>query len=166
MRVLFYKDNIVTEVVSVRSLNDLTEEDRKHDFLSFTSSMAIQGTHIEAINIDGTVKPISEQVDIGLIVLKDNEILEGEIIKNLTEDELKEKFPERYPNEDFQVENQEKTIIQAIQDKHSDINVLKGKYVDADIDDDELLKSELKIQIQEARQELNILESELNEHGK
>lgn len=163
MRVLFYKDNIITEVVSVRSLNDLTEEDKKQEFLFFENSNTVEGMDIRAINKNGSIKPISEQIDLGIIKLADDEVLEGDTIRKLTEEELKEKYPDRYPNKVPQEESTEKTVQQAIQEKENEVKELKEQYIDADLDDNDKLRLELKQQIQELRQEIAILRENLNE---
>ncbi|MGL4367931.1 MAG: hypothetical protein ACRCTQ_06625 [Brevinemataceae bacterium] len=109
---------------------------------------------------------IQEKVDQGLIVLKDNEEIRGDSIFTLSDDEMKEKFPDRYPSEEPQEEYKEDKVMQAIREKNNQIYILKDEYIDADIDGNESLKAELRKQIQESRKELVILKSKSTKHNK
>ena len=119
-----------------------------------------KGENINIYTNEGTRRPNSELLADGLITLREDQILEGEVIRTLTLDELKEKFPDRYVEE---IVTQETTISDLIAQKESEVKDLKDQYLDADLDDDEPLKLSLKTQIQEVKKEITLLKENLED---
>lgn len=56
----------------------------------------------------------------------------------------------------------EKTLSELIVEKESDVKDLKDQYLDADLDDDDELKLSLKVQIQELKKEIALLNENIN----
>ena len=53
--------------------------------------------------------------------------------------------------------SQETTVDELIAQKDKELATLKNKYVDADLDDNEALKTELKAKVQELKKEIVLL---------
>ena len=155
------------ETKIIRAMIDTTE-DRINGYLKdketykefLFSSRAKAGENIDIYTNEGTRRPNSELLADSLITLREDQILEGEVIRTLTQDELKEKFPDRYPEE--VTITKEKTISELIAEKESEVKDLKDQYLDADLDDDEPLKLSLKAQIQVVKQEIALLKENVD----
>lgn len=186
--IVYNEDKTVTRILSCNSEEDIQKLGLEH-YKIYNETNAYTGLNLDFIDKKGMIKSdkqllkeglvalaedeifdggkirkltIQEKVNQGMIVLKDNEEIRGDVIVTLSDDEMKEKYPERYLEPEKPQEEGEKTILQAVIDKQSEIFSLKDQYLDADLDDNTELKSELKIQIQTARRELKVLEEEMN----
>ena len=60
-------------------------------------------------------------------------------------------------------EVKEKTVVELIVEKESEVKDLKDQYLDADLDDDEPLKLSLKAQIQEVKKEITLLKENVDQ---
>ena len=156
------------ETKIIRAMIDTTE-DRINDYLkdkesykefSFNTS-AGKGENINIYTNNGERRPNSELLADGLITLREDQILEGEVIRLATLEELKIKFPDRY-SEEVTI-TKEKTISELIAEKEAEVKDLKDQYLDADLDDDEPLKLSLKTQIQEVKKEITLLKENLED---
>ena len=158
------------ETKIIRAMIDTTE-DRINGYLTNEESYkefsfdtrATAGDNINIYTNEGTRRPNAELLTEGLITLREDQILEGEVIRTLTEEELKIKFPERYPTIQEDLIAKEKTVIELIAEKEAEVKDLKDQYLDADLDDDEALKLDLKAQIQEVKKELAILKENVGQ---
>lgn len=108
---------------------------------------------------------IQEQVDRGLLILEDNQEIRGDVIVTLSDDEMRSKFPERYPDlMEQKMMTPEESLRQEMSDKRREISQLKDQYIDADIDNNEDLKQLLREQIQDKKSELQVLQGNLQEN--
>ena len=156
------------ETKIIRAMIDTTE-DRINGYLTNEESYkefsfdtrATAGDNINIYTNEGTRRPNSELLTEGLITLREDQILEGEVIRLATLEELKIKFPDRY-SEEVTI-TKEKTISELIAEKEAEVKDLKDQYLDADLDDDEPLKLDLKAQIQEVKKELAILKENVGQ---
>ena len=112
-----------------------------------------KGENINKFNDEGILRPNSELVADGFIILGEDEVLEDEVIRELTEEERQEKYPNQTPVN----LSQETTVVELIAQKDKELATLKNKYVDADLDDNEALKTELKAKVQELKKEIVLL---------
>ena len=156
------------ETKIIRAMIDTTE-DRINGYLTNEESYkefsfdtrATAGDNINIYTNEGTRRPNSELLTEGLITLREDQILEGEVIRLATLEELKIKFPDRY-SEEVTI-TKEKTISELIAEKEAEVKDLKDQYLDADLDDDEPLKLSLKAQIQVVKQEITLLKENLED---
>lgn len=66
-------------------------------YKTYENTQAYSGLDIRAVNDDGSVISLSKQVEIGYFTLQNDEKLDGENIVKLTQEEMEDKFPDRYP---------------------------------------------------------------------
>lgn len=152
--------NLITRLIDTteQNISKYLKENEDYKNYPFNNDLS-KGQNINKYTDMGTLRPNSELVAENLITLEEDQILDGEIIRDLTEEELQEKYPDRYPTE----ENSVKTFAQAIQEKEQEIKDLKDIYIDAELDDNSSLQNSLKIAIQTKKSELQILQNEYNE---
>lgn len=152
--------NLITRLIDTteQNIDKYLKENEDYKNYPFNNDLS-KGQNINKYTDMGTLRPNSELVAENLITLEEDQILDGEIIRDLTEEELQEKYPDRYPTE----ENSVKTFAQAIQEKEQEIKDLKDIYIDAELDDNSSLQNSLKIAIQTKKSELQILQNEYNE---
>ncbi|MDK2818964.1 MAG: hypothetical protein KFW21_05905 [Spirochaetota bacterium] len=152
--------NLITRLIDTTEQNIYKYLKENEDYKNYPFSNDLsKGQNINKYTDMGTLRPNSELVAENLIILGEDQILDGKIIRDLTEEELQEKYPNRYPIE----ENSVKTFAQAIQEKEQEIKDLKDIYIDAELDDNSSLQDSLKIAIQTKKSELQILQNEYNE---
>lgn len=185
MIVLIYnKEKTITKILSCAAEKDIQKLGLEH-YKVFEETNAYIGLSLEFINNKGMIKSdkqlleenliqlqedevldvdkirklsIQEQVDIGLIELKENEEIRGSVIVTLSDDEMKAKYPHRYPSEQAQEESQEKTVDQAISEKQYELQTISSEYLKADILGFENTKSELKKRYLDVSTELETLQ--------
>ena len=152
--------NLITRLIDTteQNIDKYLKENEDYKNYPFNNDLS-KGQNINKYTDMGKLRPNSELVAENLITLEEDQILDGEIIRDLTEEELQEKYPDRYPTE----ENSVKTFAQAIQEKEQEIKDLKDIYIDAELDDNSSLQNSLKIAIQTKKSELQILQNEYNE---
>ena len=152
--------NLITRLIDTteQNIDKYLKENEDYKNYPFNNDLS-KGQNINKYTDMGTLRPNSELVAENLITLEEDQILDGKIIRDLTEEELQEKYPDRYPTE----ENSVKTFAQAIQEKEQEIKDLKDIYIDAELDDNSSLQNSLKIAIQTKKSELQILQNEYNE---
>ena len=152
--------NLITRLIDTteQNISKYLKENEDYKNYPFNNHLS-KGQNINKYTHMGKLRPNSESVAENLITLEEDQILDGEIIRDLTEEELQEKYPDRYPTE----ENSVKTFAQAIQEKEQEIKDLKDIYIDAELDDNSSLQNSLKIAIQTKKSELQILQNEYNE---
>lgn len=152
--------NLITRLIDTteQNISKYLKENEDYKNYPFNNDLS-KGQNINKYTDMGKLRPNSELVAENLITLEEDQILDGEIIRDLTEEELQEKYPDRYPTE----ENSVKTFAQAIQEKEQEIKDLKDIYIDAELDDNSSLQNSLKIAIQTKKSELQILQNEYNE---
>ena len=92
------KTSIITRLIdtSDQNIGKYLEENEDYKYLPFRNDLSV-GENINKFTDEGRLRPNSELVVMGLITLGDDEVLEDEVIRELTEEELKIKYPERYP---------------------------------------------------------------------
>ena len=59
--------------------------------------------------------------------------------------------------------SQETTVVELVAKKKNDLTDLKDQYLDADLDDNEPLKIELKAQVQEIKKEISLLKENIED---
>lgn len=59
--------------------------------------------------------------------------------------------------------SQETTVVELVAKKNNDLTDLKDQYLDADLDDNEPLKIELKAQVQEIKKEISLLKENIED---
>ena len=224
------KTSIITRMIdtSEQNIGKYLNENEDYKQIPFSNDLS-KGQDISKFTDEGRLRPNSELLAENLITLQEDQILDGEVIRDLTEDELKEKYPLRYSvpeqtdleqsspekaaldllaKQEFRAENLKEqyletdlndnkdpildnevirdltedeskvtppqiysvpeqivpaqispitTILELLAEKESKAKNLKEQYLEADLDDNEDLKSSLKIQIQELRREISIL---------
>ncbi len=163
MKAIYNKETSI-----IRAMIDTTEDringylKDKETYKAFPfNSRAGAGENINIYTNEGTRRPNSELLADGLITLREDQILEGEVIRLATLEELKIKFPDRY-SEEVTI-TKEKTISELIAEKESEVKDLKDQYLDADLDDNEPLKLDLKAQIQVVKQEITLLKENVDQ---
>ena len=148
------KTSIITRLIdtSEQNIGKYLNENEDYKQIPFSNDLSV-GEHINKFTNEGRLRPNSELVADGFIILAEDQILDGEVIRELTEEERQEKYPNQTPVN----LSQEKTVGELIAQKNKELATLKNKYVDADLDDNEALKTELKAKVQELKQEIVLL---------
>lgn len=147
--IVYNKENIITRVLSCANREDANKLGVEN-YKIYNETNAYIGLSLDFIDENGMIKSdkvlleenliqlqedevlendqirkltLLEQVEKGLIILKDNEEIRDNVIVVLSDDEMREKFPNRYPSDDSSEESPEKTVIQAITDKNNEISL-------------------------------------------
>ena len=148
------KDGTITRLIDTSEQNIGKYLNENEDYKSYPFSNDLsKGENINKFNDEGILRPNSELVADGFIILGEDEVLEDEVIRELTEEERQEKYPNQTPVN----LSQETTVVELIAQKDKELATLKNKYVDADLDDNEALKTELKAKVQELKKEIVLL---------
>ncbi len=155
MQVIYTKkDGTITRLIDTSEQNIGKYLNENEDYKSYPFSNDLsKGENINKFNDEGILRPNSELVADGFIILGEDEVLEDEVIRELTEEERQEKYPNQTPVN----LSQETTVVELIAQKDKELATLKNKYVDADLDDNEALKTELKAKVQELKKEIVLL---------
>ena len=148
------KNSIITRLIdtSEQNIDKYLNENEDFKTVPFSNDLSV-GENINKFTAEGRIRPNSELVAMGLITLGDDEVLDSEVIRPLTEEEMNMNFPDRVLATQELV-HKEKTIGELIADKEAAIKELKAQYLDADIDDDEDLKISIKADIKTIKEEI------------
>ena len=114
------KNNIIRMILDSTDPSKYLE--KNEDYKAFPHNANIkENTDIRIYDTEGRLRPNSELLADNLITLGEDQILDGEVIRPLTEEELKVKYPERYPTaEDLALAEELATIeieIKAMEDE-------------------------------------------------
>ena len=108
-----------TETILITRLIDTTEQNiskylkENEDYKNYPFNNDLsKGQNINKYTDMGTLRPNSELVAENLITLEEDQILDGEIIRDLTEEELQEKYPDRHHTLDEVTIDEELKIIE------------------------------------------------------
>lgn len=152
--------NLITRLIDTteQNIDKYLKENEDYKNYPFNNDLS-KGQNINKYTDMGTLRPNSELVAENLITLGEDQILDGEIIRDLTEEELQEKYPDQ-PSMNL---SQETTVVELVAKKNNDLTDLKDQYLDADLDDNEPLKIELKAQVQEIKKEISLLKENIED---
>ena len=90
------KNNIIRMILDSTDPSKYLE--KNEDYKAFPHNANIkENTDIRIYDTEGRLRPNSELLADNLITLGEDQILDGEVIRSLTDEELKVKYPERYP---------------------------------------------------------------------
>ena len=159
MKAIYNKEtSIITRLIDTTEQNIGKYLDENEDYKAYPFSNDLsKGENINKFTTEGRLRPNSELIADNLITLGEDKILDGEIIREMTEEERQEKYPNQTPVN----LSQEKTVGELIAQKNKELASLKDQYVDADLDDNEALKTELKAKVQDLKQEISVLKESL-----
>ena len=152
--------NLITRLIDTteQNISKYLKENEDYKNYPFNNDLS-KGQNINKYTDMGKLRPNSELVAENLITLEEDQILDGEIIRDLTEEELQEKYPDQ-PSMNL---SQETTVVELVAKKNNDLTDLKDQYLDADLDDNEPLKIELKAQVQEIKKEISLLKENIED---
>lgn len=105
--------NLITRLIDTteQNIDKYLKENEDYKNYPFSNDLS-KGQNINKYTDMGTLRPNSELVAENLITLGEDQILDGEIIRDLTEEELQEKYPDRYPTLDEVTIDEELKIIE------------------------------------------------------
>ena len=113
MQAIYNKEtNRITSIVDTTgsNINSYLKDNEFYKQIPFSNDLSI-GENINKYTDEGRLRPNSELIEDGFIILGDDEVLEDEVIRELTEEELKIKYPERYPTaEDLAIAEELQTV--------------------------------------------------------
>ena len=93
------KNNIIRMILDSTDPSKYLE--KNEDYKAFPHNANIkENTDIRIYDTEGRLRPNSELLADNLITLGEDQILDGEVIRSLTDEELKVKYPERYPTDE------------------------------------------------------------------
>lgn len=124
--------NLITRLIDTteQNIDKYLKENEDYKNYPFNNDLS-KGQNINKYTDMGTLRPNSELVAENLITLEEDQILDGEIIRDLTEEELQEKYPDRYPTLDLE----EITITKELQIVESEIKAIEEEALKSLIQD-------------------------------
>ncbi|MDK2819199.1 MAG: hypothetical protein KFW21_07120 [Spirochaetota bacterium] len=124
--------NLITRLIDTteQNIDKYLKENEDYKNYPFNNDLS-KGQNINKYTDMGTLRPNSELVAENLITLGEDQILDGEIIRDLTEEELQEKYPDRYPTLDLE----EITITKELQIVESEIKAIEEEALKSLIQD-------------------------------
>lgn len=105
--------NLITRLIDTteQNIDKYLKENEDYKNYPFNNDLS-KGQNINKYTDMGTLRPNSELVAENLITLEEDQILDGEIIRDLTEEELQEKYPDRHHTLDEVTIDEELKIIE------------------------------------------------------
>ena len=105
--------NLITRLIDTteQNISKYLKENEDYKNYPFNNDLS-KGQNINKYTDMGTLRPNSELVAENLITLEEDQILDGEIIRDLTEEELQEKYPDRHHTLDEVTIDEELKIIE------------------------------------------------------
>ena len=124
--------NLITRLIDTteQNISKYLKENEDYKNYPFNNDLS-KGQNINKYTDMGTLRPNSELVAENLITLEEDQILDGKIIRDLTEEELQEKYPDRYPTLDLE----EITITKELQIVESEIKAIEEEALKSLIQD-------------------------------
>lgn len=124
--------NLITRLIDTteQNIDKYLKENEDYKNYPFNNDLS-KGQNINKYTDMGTLRPNSELVAENLITLEEDQILDGKIIRDLTEEELQEKYPDRYPTLDLE----EITITKELQIVESEIKAIEEEALKSLIQD-------------------------------
>ena len=124
--------NLITRLIDTteQNIDKYLKENEDYKNYPFNNDLS-KGQNINKYTDMGKLRPNSELVAENLITLEEDQILDGEIIRDLTEEELQEKYPDRYPTLDLE----EITITKELQIVESEIKAIEEEALKSLIQD-------------------------------
>lgn len=124
--------NLITRLIDTteQNISKYLKENEDYKNYPFNNDLS-KGQNINKYTDMGKLRPNSELVAENLITLEEDQILDGEIIRDLTEEELQEKYPDRYPTLDLE----EITITKELQIVESEIKAIEEEALKSLIQD-------------------------------
>ena len=143
------KTSIITRMIdtSEQNIGKYLNENEDYKQIPFSNDLS-KGQDISKFTDEGRLRPNSELLAENLITLQEDQILDGEVIRDLTEDELKEKYPLRYsvPEQtDLEQSSPEKAALDLLAKQEFRAENLKEQYLETDLNDnkDPILDNEV-----------------------